>query len=655
MLQPVATTLAPPLVQLYDRISDLEDNIHITSSAQRAATLQISALELKRTQHLAALNTGLLVEKTHVTSELNRLMERATEEAARRGVAESAQQEIERDLDGLSAELFGKANAMVAEARIAAAKEQMQVLQAEKERADRAMDKGKWVERDAVVAPSLPPIATLLPLPFLTCLVAEDSDPTLRLDAAPALNWLTRRTVTAAIHTVQLTIEPLPANAILQTSSSDPHCALCGKSASNGPTSWRPAFLKNQNQNSSSQGQSHSIHSPTPPIATSASFYPPSTSTPPSCLPLQPPPSPQYRLRTRTCLPLRFTYSVFKHPPRVHNPFLALHKFNTTSSTYYTLCNSGWCFSRLRMTCELWRFVRVGIVGSVWEEVPTPSPPPQHPQTTAAIRTASSSISSSPTSTSPKPPAVPPRRRVGMGMNMSIGKLFGMALGKGAVNGTATSTTPTSTSSPLTPLPTRSGSIASGMLPPPLPRRSETRERMSFGLGLGEKDKSSSIASPIQRVTPLFLDTKSSASAVKPDVEANPASLTKPPQGLTTSEHIKAKNTKPPVQDKGTGENTNTKLEASEIPPATPVRASTSTTTTDAEPSTAVVCPTASVIPIATATAAASEEGQNLSRTSSPAPLPPPPPPVPRRAAKRAVPVVPAQALLQRIGRSHWI
>ncbi|KAF8522557.1 hypothetical protein BU17DRAFT_44606, partial [Hysterangium stoloniferum] len=234
------TQLNSKLVQSYDRISDLEDNIHITSSAQRTATLQISALELERTQHLAALNTGLLVEKTHVTSELNRLMERATEEAARRGVAESAQQEIERDLDDLSAELFGRANAMVAEARLAAAKserkvqeaetglrgaedavramqEQMQALQAEKERADRAMDKGKWVERDAVVAPSVrllsthapyhefllfvahlralrptssqpPPIATLLPLPFLTRLVAEDSDPTLRLDAAPALN-----------------------------------------------------------------------------------------------------------------------------------------------------------------------------------------------------------------------------------------------------------------------------------------------------------------------------------------------------------------------------------------------------------------------------------------------------------------------------------
>ncbi|KAF8509595.1 hypothetical protein BU17DRAFT_70378 [Hysterangium stoloniferum] len=94
----------------------------------------------------------------------------------------------------------------------------------------------------------------------------------------------------------------------------------------------------------------------------------------------------------------------------------------------------------------------------------------------------------------------------------------------------------------------RSGSIASGMSPPPLPRRSETQERMSFGLSLGgadkscfkacyppEKDKSLSIASPIQRVTLLFLDTKSSTSAVKPDVEAKPAPLTKPTQGLTTS------------------------------------------------------------------------------------------------------------------------
>ncbi|KAF8506170.1 hypothetical protein BU17DRAFT_100971 [Hysterangium stoloniferum] len=510
MLQLLATTLAPPLVQSYDHISDLENNIHIiTSSAQRAATLQISALELKRTQHLAALNTGLLVEKTHVTSELNRLMGRATEEAARRGVAESVQQEIERDLDGLSAKLFGRANAMVAEARLAAAKSERKVQEAEAglrgaEDAVRAMqEKMQALQAEKERVP--PPIATLLPLPFLTRLVAEDSDPTLRLDAAPALNWLTRRTVTAAIHTAQLTIEPLPVNAILQTSSSDQHCALCGKSvlpalapatistptqsqASNGPKSWRPAFLKNQkqDQNSSSQGQSHSIHSPTPSIATSASFYPPSTSTPP----LTPPPTTTSlpsisTANTNTSSPAVYVFRL-QTPTACSSPFLALHKFNTTSSTYYTLCNPGWCLSRLRMTCELWRFVRVGIVGSVWEEMPTFSPPPQHPQTMEVTRTASSSISSSPTSTSPRPPAVPPRRRVGMGMNMSVGKLFGMAL----------------------------ESIDA-----------VTNEGCEEWIDY-EWDVAATVAE------------EDSGSAVKPDVEANPASLTKPTQGLTTSEAL---------------------------------------------------------------------------------------------------------------------
>lgn len=223
------TQLNSKLVQSYDRISDLEDNIHVTSSNLRNSTLKISQLELERTQHLSALNTGLLVEKTHVTSELTRLMEKATDEAARRGKAESARQEIEKDLDDLSAELFDRANTMVAEARFAQAKSerrvqdaeamlksaeeavasmqnQMQTLRDEKDRTDRELDKGKWVERERPsrspasikllsshvpyqefllfvahlrqirpVTAQPPPMATFLPLPFLARLVSEDS------------------------------------------------------------------------------------------------------------------------------------------------------------------------------------------------------------------------------------------------------------------------------------------------------------------------------------------------------------------------------------------------------------------------------------------------------------------------------------------------
>lgn len=224
------------LVRSYDRVSDLEDELHVTSANLRTSTLKVSQLELERTQHLSALSTGLLVEKSHVTNELTRLMEKATEEAARAGEAESARVAIEQDLDDLSATLFSQANSMVAEARLARARSerkveetevalkgaeeivgvlqaQMQALQAEKEDANKkveemraVMGKGKWVDRPIApgqstkmrlmslhapyaeyvqfithlrtIRPSAaqpPPMSTLLPLPFLARILVEDS------------------------------------------------------------------------------------------------------------------------------------------------------------------------------------------------------------------------------------------------------------------------------------------------------------------------------------------------------------------------------------------------------------------------------------------------------------------------------------------------
>lgn len=167
------------LVQSYDRVSDLEDQLHDASNDMRSTSIKISQLELERTQHMSALNSGLLIERTHVTTELTRLMEKATEEAARRGQAESARAEIEKELDDLSAGLFGQANIMVAEARLGRAASEhkvveterslkgaeeaiadmqlhMQALEAEREESKRqledirvTMGKGKWVQRAA--------------------------------------------------------------------------------------------------------------------------------------------------------------------------------------------------------------------------------------------------------------------------------------------------------------------------------------------------------------------------------------------------------------------------------------------------------------------------------------------------------------------------
>ena len=180
------TQLNGKLVGSYDRVSHLEDQLHDSSNELRSASVKISQLELERSQHLSALNSGLLVERTHVTAELTRLMEKATEEAARRGEAESARTQIEKELDDLSAGLFGQANTMVAEARLARAASErkveeteralkgteeaitnmqlhMQALHEEKEEALRQVEdmrvtvgKGKWSRRDSSIPTTVP-------------------------------------------------------------------------------------------------------------------------------------------------------------------------------------------------------------------------------------------------------------------------------------------------------------------------------------------------------------------------------------------------------------------------------------------------------------------------------------------------------------------
>ncbi|KAI0031367.1 hypothetical protein K488DRAFT_10326, partial [Vararia minispora EC-137] len=234
----VIDSLRTQVQDLFSQVTQL--NNKLVKSYDR-----ISQLELERSTHLSALNTGLLVEKEQVTAELTRLMEKATEEAARRGQAETARAEIEKDLDDLSAGLFDQANSMVAEARFARSQserkaeeaerslketeelvrlmqQQMQELQAEKERAERKAQEGSsssWIATSLPVLPAQahllltshvpyqeflafishlrtirpaspqpPGIPALLQLPFLARLATEDTDPTVRLDMAPSLN-----------------------------------------------------------------------------------------------------------------------------------------------------------------------------------------------------------------------------------------------------------------------------------------------------------------------------------------------------------------------------------------------------------------------------------------------------------------------------------
>ncbi|KAJ7359675.1 proline-rich protein [Mycena albidolilacea] len=533
------TQLNGKLIKSYDRVSDLEDDVHMCSAQARQASLKISQLELERTQHLSALNTGLLVEKSHVTAELTRLMEKATEEAAQRGQAETAKANIEKDLDDLSATLFAQANTMVAEARYSQAmsarrveqaetalkgaeemvgmmQQQMQEMQFEKDEAERkareiavVMGKGKWVDRRSSSltkekrllsshlpyqefllfvahlrsvhpsSPSPPAMTTLLPMAFLARLSSEDSEPTVRLDLAPSLNWLSRRSVLAAIHTGQLTIEPMSSSVLLSESSStnsnipglnssnnNISCALCGTpifsnpdvhthrhvpppthpSLSNGgnANSWSASVLKKTLAYTTPTG------SPTPP--------PRSLSRPAPTEPAAPHPPQIYIFRIATPLPPPQP----THPPtREASPSPFLPSSAGAASAIYPLCTSGWCLARLRTTCTLWGFVRTGVVERVWEEeVPSllPAPPP-------AAGDAGG------------PPPVPPRRRGLWGMASKLGERAASWSGDSAKE-KKLSTEEKSLPTPPPVHPAISAPARPTTPAPPLPKRNERRMSM---------------------------------------------------------------------------------------------------------------------------------------------------------------------------------
>ncbi|KAF9239849.1 hypothetical protein BU15DRAFT_46269, partial [Melanogaster broomeanus] len=500
------TQLNSKLVSSYDRVSNLEDQIHDTSASLRDASVTISSLELERSHHLAALNTGLLVEKTHVTAELNRLMERATEEAAQRGQAESARHDIEKDLDDLSATLFQQANTMVADARLSQARSerkvqdaeealkmaedavkvmqiQMQALRAEKEVAERealeariTVGKGKWVERDDLrvgevpkmrfmithtpyaefiafvthlrglrTSQPIPPIiSSLLGQPFLARLLTEDSEPTVRLDLAPSLNWLSRRSVLAAIHTGMLTVEPMAFSNLLQElqlhsqfqPSTSISCALCGTpiarlppvvSMEKPPSHPLVALARSSNTNgnswfkyplaltSTSQTRDSSkSHAPPEQVYIFRLAAATTSQSPPVLTPIH-----------TTSASTSAVGAVLPRPPiHLTTPSRVLPA--QTQTPPHPLCTSNYCLLRLRSTCSLWAFVRTGIIERIWEEeVIQPSERSAkadklsdnvqgheaitRPTTPASASSRPPSATTSP-SASDKPP-VPPRRR----------------------------------------------------------------------------------------------------------------------------------------------------------------------------------------------------------------------------------------------------
>ncbi|PWZ01466.1 hypothetical protein BCV70DRAFT_172806, partial [Testicularia cyperi] len=143
------TSLNEKLVRSFNRMADLEDDHSDAQERVRSMSIKIAELEKERAEHLDALNTGLLVEKAHVSSEMQRMMDRVIEETAQRGKAESDKTKIEAELDELSSSLFSEANKMVAVERLSRARAEEKSRNMEERLKD---TEGIMVEQQKVLA-----------------------------------------------------------------------------------------------------------------------------------------------------------------------------------------------------------------------------------------------------------------------------------------------------------------------------------------------------------------------------------------------------------------------------------------------------------------------------------------------------------------------
>lgn len=276
--------------------------------------------------------------------------------------------------------------------------------------------------------PAPPPISSVLTLPFLQRLAVEDSEPTLRLDLAPSLNWLTRRSVLAAVHANTLLIEQIHVATLFLESSASSYsyssfgggtslptsptqltkvsCALCGKVVYMSPE----AIQAEQNEHHS-MIISQSPTTPTP-TATNAPPLPPRTrtdsggtgwvaskflktvslsslsgSTNGTITPRPSTPVSRNSLDSPTVVATPPNAMIRpSSPPPSTSLQTVIHAFriplanknassngadSTGAENYgppYPLCHTGWCVSRLRTTCELWGHVNRGVLERVWRE-----------------------------------------------------------------------------------------------------------------------------------------------------------------------------------------------------------------------------------------------------------------------------------------------
>ncbi|KAL1411673.1 hypothetical protein Q8F55_002638 [Vanrija albida] len=359
-----ALQLNSKLVASISRHADLEDTVYTLEGERREQNERVDELEREKSRWEESMNTGLLVERAQIRDEMQRLAAGLVEEERRRGSAEERRAQVENEVDDLAATLFDQANTMVATERMSRAQAEERLKESEDnlaaaEAAVRDMQlhlqslstpAAESPGGEAVAAPrhilsSHPPYAeftafvqhmraarprkiksrdlypapataNLLTHPFLVRALAEDHEPTLRLDAAPELSWLSRRSVGSAVISGDLLVEPV--NAAALGPPEHIKCAMCGSLVFGAAAQGQGARLAQSRFSLKPFFSSPGTHVNSA-LASSTSVY-------------------VFRVATGA----------------------------EKDAKAYPLCKNGWCLERLRAACALWHFVRTGIVQSLW-------------------------------------------------------------------------------------------------------------------------------------------------------------------------------------------------------------------------------------------------------------------------------------------------
>ncbi|ADV22251.1 hypothetical protein CNJ00770 [Cryptococcus gattii WM276] len=458
------------LIASISHSADLEDELQLVKDQHVALGERAKSLEEERNRWEESMKTGLLVERDQIRDEMQRLAAGLVEEERRRGSAEEKRAQVENEVDDLTAKLFDQANTMVATERMSRAQAEARLKSAEESLAnaeavvqavqvqlqnlsvvasgDKALSgpslSRKYVSShipysefinfiqhlraarplaDHVKQSSSPPLITnLLAQPFLARVMAEDHEPTVRLESAPALSFLSRRTVGNAIISGDLVIEPVTLANVLQSTGSTQHdlaCSLCGKKVFHAVPS-SPATggyfatpVPHPHRNSGSGTSRFSLK----PFFNASHSSSNGSSVSPKSSPLT---SPSLLGSSSSASTHVFVFRIARSQGTT-----TPSGEKESSSKLYPICKSGWCLERLRATCELWHFVRTGIVHVVWHSedgVPAVAGDPRisSPSSTPAPapiedRTGPTEVvteSSTPTPTQPvEPPPLPARKK----------------------------------------------------------------------------------------------------------------------------------------------------------------------------------------------------------------------------------------------------